>query len=105
MSTNACKCLRLISSLCGAGPVSPQTAALVDTATHAIYTCGRLSLECGALPTQCAVRAIQALCMPSHLQQHASSLSPKLTPGYALTCCCAVCMPHLIETSNSIHMN
>lgn len=54
-------------------------------ATRALFTAGHLSLETARMPPEATVKAIQALTLPSRLEEHAAALSPKLTPGCA--CC------------------
>lgn len=53
-------------------------------AARALFTIGHLSLETAQVPPETTVKAVQAITLPSHLEQHAAALSPKLTPGSAL---------------------
>eukprot|EP00892_Ulva_mutabilis_P001643 jgi/Ulvmu1/1147/UM107_0021.1 len=62
-------------------PGDERTAALTTAAARALFTVGHLSLETAQVPPEDTVKAIQALTLPSHFEQHAAALSPKLTPG------------------------
>jgi hypothetical protein len=60
----------------------PRLIVLVRKASNALFTLGHVSLETGQVLDERVLKLIQALTIPTMLQQHSTALSPKLAQGF-----------------------